>query len=89
MKKQELLDMMILERIQDLLSQIKEDSAKQKESLRIMEQAEDVFNQLSDQEYHLVEQYLNSMSDRMAEEEPVLYIGDFKDGIKERAPTAF
>ena len=82
MKERELLDMMILERIQDLLAQIKEDSAKREESLRILEQAEAVLNRLSEQEHSLMEQYLNSMSEHMAEEEPALYTGGFKDGIR-------
>ena len=82
MSDKELLDTMILERIQTLLERLKEDPAKRKESLNMMDQAEAVLNRLSEQERNLMERYLDSMSERMAEEEPVLYLGGFKDGIR-------
>ena len=37
---------------------------------------------LSEQEHTLMEQYLDSMTDRMADVEPALYTGGFRDGIR-------
>lgn len=47
-----------------------------------MDQAEGILNRLSEQEHALMEQYLDSMTDRMADVEPALYTGGFRDGIR-------
>ena len=41
-----------------------------------------VTDRLSEQEHALMEQYLESMTDHMADMEPALYTGGFRDGIR-------
>ena len=47
-----------------------------------MDQAEGILKRLSEQEHALMEQYLDSMTDRMADVEPALYTGGFQDDIR-------
>lgn len=84
MNEKELLDMMVTERIQILVQEMKSNRspAERENSLLLMEQAEGILKRLSDQEHALMEQYLDSMTDRMADVEPALYTGGFRDGIR-------
>ena len=84
MNEKELLDMMVTERIQILVQEMK--SARtlaERENFRLlMDQAEGILKRLSEQEHALMEQYLDSMTDHMADMEPALYTGGFRDGIR-------
>lgn len=84
MNEKELLDMMVTERIQILVQEMKSvrTSAERENSRLLMDQAEGILNRLSEQEHALMEQYLDSMTDRMADVEPALYTGGFRDGIR-------
>lgn len=84
MNEKELLDMMVTERIQILVQKMKSaQTPAERESSRLMiDQAEGILKRLSEQEHALVEQYLDSMTDRMADVEPALYTGGFRDGIR-------
>lgn len=84
MNEKELLDMMVTERIQILVQEMKSarTPAEQENSRLLMDQAEGILNRLSEQEHALMEQYLDSMTDRMADVEPALYTGGFRDGIR-------
>ncbi|XBX03640.1 hypothetical protein QMP26_24225 [Enterocloster clostridioformis] len=76
--------MMVTERIQILVQEMKSvrTPAERENSRLLMEQAEGILNRLSEQEHALMEQYLDSMTDRMADVEPTLYTGGFRDGIR-------
>lgn len=84
MNEKELLDMMVTERIQILVQEMKsaQTPAERENSRLLMDQAEGILKRLSDQEHALMEQYLDSMTDRMADVEPALYTGGFRDGIR-------
>lgn len=84
MNEKELLDMMVTERIQILVQKLKSarTPAERENPRLLMDQAEDILNRLSEQEHALMEQYLDSMTDRMADVEPALYTGGFQDGIR-------
>lgn len=84
MNEKELLDMMVTERIQILVQEMKSARtlAERKNTRLLMDQAEGILNRLSEQEHALMEQYLDSMADRMADVEPALYTGGFRDGIR-------
>ena len=84
MNEKELLDMMVTERIQILVQEMKSarTPAEQENSCLLIDQAEGILNRLSEQEHALMEQYLDSMTDRMADVEPALYTGGFRDGIQ-------
>ncbi len=84
MTEKELLDMMVTERIQILVQEMKSvrTPADRKNTRLLMDQAEGILNRLSEQEHALMEQYLDSMTDRMADVEPALYTGGFRDGIR-------
>lgn len=84
MNEKELLDMMVTERIQILVQEMKSTRtlAERKNTRLLMYQAEGILKRLSEQEHALMEQYLDSMTDRMADVEPALYTGGFRDGIR-------
>lgn len=84
MNEKELLDMMVTERIQILVREMKsaQTLAERKNTRLLMDQAEGILKRLSEQEHAVMEQYLNSMTDRMADVEPALYTGGFRDGIR-------
>lgn len=84
MNEKELLDMMVTERIQILVQEMKSarTPAERENSLLLMDQAEGILKRLSEQEHALMEQYLDSMTDRIADVEPALYTGGFRDGIR-------
>lgn len=84
MNKKELLDMMVTERIQILVQEMKSvrTPAERENSRLLMDQAEGILNRLSEQEHALMEQYLDSMTDHMADMEPTLYTDGFRDGIR-------
>ncbi len=71
-------------RIQILVQEMKSarTPAERENSLLLMDQAEGILKRLSEQEHALMEQYLDSMTDRMADVEPALYTGGFRDGIR-------
>ena len=82
--EQELLDMMVTERIQIFVREMKsaQTLAERKNTRLLMDYAEGILNRLSKQEHTLMEQYLDSMTDRMADVEPALHTGGFRDGIR-------
>ncbi len=84
MNEKELLNMMVTERIQILVQEMKSARtlAEQENTRLLMDQAEGILKRLSEQEHALMEQYLDSMTDRMADVEPALYTGGFRDGIR-------
>lgn len=84
MNGKELLDMMVTERIQILVQEMKSarSLAEQKNTRLLIDQTEGILNRLSEQEHALMEQYLDSMTARMADVEPALYTGGFRDGIR-------
>ena len=75
MNEKELLNMMVTERIQILVQEMKSARtlAEQENTRLLMDQAEGILKRLSEQEHALMEQYLDSMTDRMADVEPALY----------------
>ncbi|MEQ2594533.1 hypothetical protein AAAU22_02500 [[Clostridium] symbiosum] len=84
MNEKEFLDMMVTERIQILVQELRsaQTLAERKNTRLLMDQAEGILNRLSEQEHALMEQYLDSMTDRMTDVEPALYTGGFRDGIR-------
>ena len=84
MNEKELPDMMVTEQIQILVQEMKstQTPAEWENSLLLMNQAEGILKRLSDQEHPLMEQYPDSMTDRMDDVEPALYTGGFRDGIQ-------
>lgn len=84
MNEKELLNMMVTERIQILVQEMKSARtlAEQENTRLLMDQAEGILKRLSEQEHALMEQYLDSMTDRMADVEPALYTGGFHDDIR-------
>ncbi|XBX03635.1 hypothetical protein QMP26_24200 [Enterocloster clostridioformis] len=84
MNEKELLDMMVTERIQILVQELKSarTPTERENSRLLIDQAEGILKRLSEQEHALMEQYLDSMTDRMADVEPALYTGGFRDGIR-------
>ncbi len=84
MNEKELLDMMVTERIQIFVQEMMSarTPAERENSRLLMDQAEGILKRLSEQEHALMEQYLDSMTDRMADVEPALYTGGFRDGIR-------
>ncbi len=56
--------------------------AERKKARLLMDYAEGILNRLSEQEHALMEQYLDSMTNRMADVEPALFTGGFRDGIR-------
>ena len=84
MNKKELLDMMVTERIQILVQEMKSvrTPAERENSRLLMDQAEGILKRLSEQEHALMEQYQDSMTDHMTDMEPTLYTGGFRDGIQ-------
>ena len=84
MNEKELLNMMVTERIQILVQEMKSARtlAEQENTRLLMDQAEGILKRLSEQEHALKEQYLDSMTDRMADVEPALYTGGFQDDIR-------
>ncbi len=84
MNEKELLEMIVTERIQILVQEMKSvrTPAERENSRLLMDQAQGILNRLSEQEHALMEQYLESMTDHMADMEPVLYAGGFRDGIR-------
>ena len=84
MNEKELLNMMVTERIQILVQEMKSARtlAEQENTRLLMDQAEGILKRLSEQEHALMEQYLDSMTDRMADVEPALFTGGFRDGIR-------
>lgn len=74
--------MMISERIQMLLKPM--NSTKEDERnyvLQMIDQAEVILKHLPDADRDTLNQYLEHLVEQMAEEEPCLYTGGFKDGI--------
>lgn len=84
MNEKELLDMMVTERIQILVQEMKSarTPAERETARLLMDHAEGILKRLSEQEHAVIEQYLDSMTDRMADTEPALYTGGFRDGIR-------
>lgn len=84
MNEKELLDMMVTERIQILVQEMKSarTPAERETARLLMDHAEGILKRLSEQELAVIEQYLDSMTDRMADTEPALYTGGFRDGIR-------
>ena len=84
MNEKELLNMMVTERIQILVQEMKSARtlAEQENTRLLMDQAEGILKRLSEQEHALMEQYLDSMTDRMADVEPALYTGGFQADIR-------
>ena len=84
MNDKELLDMMVTERIQIFVREMKsaQTLAERKNTRLLMDYAEGILNRLSEQEHALMEQYLDSMTNRMADVEPALFTGGFRDGIR-------
>lgn len=50
--------------------------------LQMTEQAEVILKHLPDADRDILNQYLEHLEKQMAEEEPCLYTGGFKDGIR-------
>lgn len=50
--------------------------------LQMIEQAEVILNHLPDADQDTLNQYLEHLMEQMAEEEPCLYTGGFRDGIR-------
>lgn len=81
--EQELLDMIISERIQMLLKPMNSTNADEKKHiLQLIDQAEVILKHLPDSDRNTLNQYLCYLMEQMAEEEPCLYTGGFKDGIR-------
>ncbi|MCC8027698.1 MAG: hypothetical protein LIP16_20630 [Clostridium sp.] len=81
--EKELLDMMVLERIQMLITQMDSLKADEKGSVaQLIDQAEVILKHLPEADRDILNRYLEHLVDHMAEEEPCLYVGGFKDGIR-------
>lgn len=75
--------MMISERIQMLLKPMNSTKADDRNYvLQMIEQAEVILNHLPDADRDTLNQYLEHLMEQMAEEEPCLYTGGFRDGIR-------
>ena len=75
--------MMISERIQMLLKPMGSTSKEQKNYvLQLIDQTEVILKHLPDADRNTLNQYLEHLMEQMAAEEPCLYTGGFKDGIR-------
>ena len=75
--------MMISERIQMLLKPMNSTNADEKKHiLQLIDQAEVILKHLPDADRDTLNQYLEHLMEQMAQEEPCLYTGGFKDGIR-------
>ena len=83
MTEQELLDMFIQERIDILLTKLSKIRPKKstEEHERIL-QAECFIDSLPDNQWELIQEYIERFSDCLATEEPYLYRRGFMDGVR-------
>ena len=83
MTDQELLDIFIQERINMLLNNLRKTRPKktQEENERIL-QAEQIIDNLLNEERELVQNYIDNFTDLFATNEPYLYQCGFIDGIR-------
>lgn len=82
MTEQELLDMFIQERVDMLLNNLSKTRPKKtpEENERIL-QAEQIIDNLSDEERELVQNYIDNFTDLFATNEPYLYQQGVCDGL--------
>ena len=82
MTEQELLDMIISERISELLAaQQKSEEEKQKE-LRLISQAENLIKNLPKADCQILSQYIDHTTGQLAFEAAFLYRQGFIDGVR-------
>lgn len=79
--EKELLDMIIGERVDVLLRQMK-CADKREDVLPLIRQAEAILRKLPHDEWVTLDRYINDMTDRLADEGIYLYSSGFTDGIR-------
>ena len=82
MTEQELLDMIVLERISALLATQKKSAQEREEELRLISQAENLIQNLPNSDCQILFQYIDHMTGQLAFEEAFLYRHGFIDGIR-------
>lgn len=81
--EKELLELMVAERIQMLIKQMDSPKSNSKNSVSLLiEQAELILAHLPASDCDTLNRYIEHLIERMAGEEPCLYVGGFKDGIQ-------
>ena len=79
--EKELLDMIVGERVDILLKQMKH-TEKTEAVSQLISQAEAIMRKLSHEEWVILDGYMNGMTDRLADEGTCLYSAGFTDGIR-------
>ncbi|WP_313186940.1 hypothetical protein [Lacrimispora sp.] len=82
MTEQELLDMIVLERISALLATQQKSAEEKQKELRLISQAEALIQSLPMSDSQILSQYINYMAEQLAFEEAFLYRHGFIDGIR-------
>ena len=82
MTEQELLDLIVLERISALLETQQKSAEEKQKELRLISQAEALIQNLPMSESQILSQYINYMAEQLAFEEAFLYRYGFIDGIR-------
>lgn len=83
MEEKKILDLMISERIDALLGQMRQISgSKRKEEDQLVKQAEALLKQMPREEWTILTRCMDHQTDRLAEEGTSLYSCGFTDGIR-------
>ena len=78
--RKELLDMMVGERVDMLLTLMKR-AEKKEASLQLINLAETIMGKLPKDDWTILDDYINDMTDHLADEGTYLYSSGFTDGI--------
>jgi len=82
MSEQELLDMIILERISTLLATQQKSAEEKQEELRLISQSENLIQNLPKADRQILSRYIGHMTEQLAFEESFLYQQGFIDGVR-------